>query len=275
MYMNHFDHWLTPPGIEILNTVRMKPGLKVLDAGTGSGHRIIELAQRLGHTSSVYGLEHQDEAVESMIQRCDSLHLDNIEVFIGEMEDLPFADGYFDLIISNNGFRNANSLDLALSEVYRVAKPSAQLIISIHLQDALKELYSVMLDVLVSQNMNEEAEGVKTRIHSRQKPLKEVEVTLNSAGFSIEGIKLNQFSMSFLDGTAFLNHYFIRNDVLDICRDLPEENETRQTILKLIEQSINEQSSNVGEYVVSIPYAVISCSRKNNNQKVALCPYGI
>ena len=268
MNMNHSDHWLTPPGLEILNTVHMKPDMKVLDTGTGSGNQIIELSQRLGRSSTVYGLEYRDEAIQSIIQKCDRLRLDNIEVFKGEMDDLPFADGYFDLIISNNGFRNVSTLDLALSEVYRVAKPSAQLVLSIHLQDALKELYSVMLDVLGSQNMKEEAEGIKTQIHSRQKPLKEVEVTLNSAGFSIEEIKLNQFSMSFLDGTAFLNHYIIRNDVLDIWSDLLKENEAQQTVLKLIEQSINERSSNVGEYVVNIPYAVINCSRKNNNQKL-------
>jgi hypothetical protein len=95
-----------------------------------------------------------------------------------------------------------------------VAKPSSQFIISLQLQDAMVEFYRVMEEVLNAQNMPCEIEAMKKMIHSRQKPLKAVELILNKAGFNLRGIMLKQFFMTFLDGTTFFNHGIIRNEFL-------------------------------------------------------------
>jgi 2-polyprenyl-3-methyl-5-hydroxy-6-metoxy-1,4-benzoquinol methylase len=57
-----FPYCSAPSGLDVLNTVKLKPHLKVLDIGSGSGYLLIELAQRLGNSCIVYGLEQGDEA---------------------------------------------------------------------------------------------------------------------------------------------------------------------------------------------------------------------
>ncbi|MFC2113058.1 class I SAM-dependent methyltransferase [Bacteroidota bacterium] len=251
-------YWSTPSGLEIMNSVQLKPNLKVLDTGSGSGYQMIELAQRLGNSSMVFGMEQEDEILERIIQISEKYQLNNIEAIKGNIDRLPFGDHYFDLIVSNIGIRNIDNFDLFFEECKRVAKPTAQLIISLHLQDAIMEFYNAMEEVLKSQNMLYEIETMKEHIHSRYKSLKSVEHILHSAGFLISEIKLHKFSMTFLDGTTFFNHRLIRNVFLPEWTTLFEK-KVHKDIFKAIELKINHLSSSANGFKISVPYAVLNC----------------
>src|SRR5665647_146253 len=49
--------WSAPFGLDLLNQIELKENLKVLDIGFGTGFPLIEIAQRLGNTSTVYGID--------------------------------------------------------------------------------------------------------------------------------------------------------------------------------------------------------------------------
>src|SRR5438270_13358579 len=71
-----------------LDRLALPPGVRVLDAGCGSGRTLEELRPY----GEVYGIELDPAAAEVARARgCG-------EVQIGRLEELPFADGYFDLI---------------------------------------------------------------------------------------------------------------------------------------------------------------------------------
>ena len=108
--LEELPYWSAPSGLELLNTIQLRSNLKVLDTGSGSGYQMIELAQRLGNSSIIYGMEQEDEAFKRIIQIRNKYHLNNIEPIKGGMEKLPFADQYFDLIVSNIGMRNLENL---------------------------------------------------------------------------------------------------------------------------------------------------------------------
>ena len=49
--------WSYPFGETILANVRLRPGITALDIGFGTGFPLLELAGRLGKTSTVYGID--------------------------------------------------------------------------------------------------------------------------------------------------------------------------------------------------------------------------
>ncbi len=61
----------------------------------------------------------------------------DLELVLGEAEDLPFRDGEFDAVLSNGGFNHFNDPDRALREMVRVAKPGAPIVIADEMPDFL------------------------------------------------------------------------------------------------------------------------------------------
>ena len=59
-----FPLWSAPFGLMLLNHIRLKPKIEALDIGFGSGFPLLELAQRLGNSSTVYGIDPDKAAHE-------------------------------------------------------------------------------------------------------------------------------------------------------------------------------------------------------------------
>jgi len=95
-------------------------GLKIeniLEVGCNIGNQLA-LLQKQGY-KNLYGVEIQDYAVE----RAKEL-TKNINIIKGSVFDLPFKDGYFDLVFTADVLIHINPKDIkrALREIYRVSK---------------------------------------------------------------------------------------------------------------------------------------------------------
>ncbi len=98
---------------------------KVLDAGCGGGRNLVYLLQ---NGSEVYGIDPDADAVEAVKALSKKLSpgnpLDNFKISL--VEDLPFEDAYFDLIICNTVLHfadNAAHFDRMMRSMWRVLKP--------------------------------------------------------------------------------------------------------------------------------------------------------
>jgi arsenite methyltransferase len=56
--------WSAPFGIKLLEEVPLRKNIRALDIGFGTGFPLLELAQQLGASSVVYGIDPWEEAVE-------------------------------------------------------------------------------------------------------------------------------------------------------------------------------------------------------------------
>jgi len=207
--------WSAPFGLDLLNTVKLKANITALDVGCGLGFPLIELANRLGNSSKVFGIDPWERAVERVNLKIKTLDIKNVEIINGVAEKLPFDNNYFDLIVSNNGINNVNDMELTLSECYRVGKSGVQFVITFNLNDTMIEFYDVFEDILKANNLFSEINNLKDQIYLKRKPLNEVESILKASGFIIKNIKYNKFNISFLDGTTMFNHYLIKYWFLD------------------------------------------------------------
>ncbi|TMK42210.1 MAG: class I SAM-dependent methyltransferase [Actinobacteria bacterium] len=107
---------------EVLHSLELPPGARILDAGCGSGRNMVELA-RFG---VVTGVEVSPASIEAARSR-------NVgEVVAGSLTDrLPFPDAAFDLAVSFDVLEHLDDDRAALGELRRVVRPGGQLVVTV------------------------------------------------------------------------------------------------------------------------------------------------
>lgn len=100
----------------IFDVCAVGTGTKYCDVGCGSGMAAL-LAHQRG--AEVYGLDAADNLLAIARTRVPAADLHT-----GDLEELPFPDGSFDLVAGFNSFQYAANPVVALAEAKRVAKPN-------------------------------------------------------------------------------------------------------------------------------------------------------
>ena len=118
----------------------------VLDAGCGSGRNLIYFLQQ---QFNVYGIDQDAAVVREVRQIAQQLapHLPPDNFWVGQVEDLPFPENYFDLVICSavlHFARDQQHFDQMIRSVWRVLKPGgylfARLASSIGLEHLIQDL---------------------------------------------------------------------------------------------------------------------------------------
>ena len=100
---------------------KIKPN-KILDVATGTGDLAISLSKT--GAEEIIGLDISTGMLEIGKQKIKSKLLsDTIEMVVGDSENLPYQDNYFDAITVAFGVRNFENLEKGLAEIYRVLRP--------------------------------------------------------------------------------------------------------------------------------------------------------
>ena len=117
---NFFNTYLdTPAVMRLLPNVR---DLTVLDLGCGSG-RYAKLFQAQGAT--VYGIDVSEQLIDIARREVAGVSFD-----VADMEHIPFADHFFDIVVSPLAMHYLEDWTGVLQEVKRVLKPAGCFIFS-------------------------------------------------------------------------------------------------------------------------------------------------
>jgi arsenite methyltransferase len=252
--------WAAPFGLQLLDSIRMKPCMRVLDIGFGLGFPVLELAMRLGTGSQIYGLDPWRAGIKRAREKVEKMGLSNVHLIEGVAENLPIDSQVFDLIVSNNGINNVQDIKETFKECYRVMKPESQLVFTMNLDDTFFEFYDIFRKVLKKQGLDNEIELLQTHIYEKRKPLNEVKALLEAAGFEIADIKYGNFSYRFVDGTAMFNHFFIKLSFLDSWKKITGVHSPK--VFSTLEKEINKASAKTGGFQMSVPFATVDCHKK-------------
>jgi arsenite methyltransferase len=250
--------WSAPFGLKLLDTVQMRKNMTALDIGFGTGFPLLELAQRLGSSSTVYGIDPWNQAMERARQKLSLCRLDNVILHQGVAEQMPFADDFFDLIISNNGINNVNDIQQTLKECQRVGKHGAQFVFTMNLEETMAEFYRVFTEVLGQNDLKGELKKIKEHIHQKRRPVAEMKKMLAAAGFRIKTIVRDSFDYRYVDGSALFNHFFIKLAFLPAWKELVPKDKLMH-IFSAVEGHLNEMADRNGEVVLTIPFATFDC----------------
>ena len=108
---------------------RLSPGMRIVDAGCGSGRNLIYML-RSGY--EVFGVDVDDEAVESvrMLAASFAPQLPGANFRVEPVEQMSFPDGFADAVLSSavlHFARDDRQFEAMVGEMWRVLKPGGVL----------------------------------------------------------------------------------------------------------------------------------------------------
>lgn len=247
--------WSAPFGLLLLKHLELKPNMTVIDIGSGAGFPLMELAGRLGNSCKLYGLDIWSNANKRANKKIKNYGLTNVEIIESSAEKMPFKDLYANYIVSNLSINNFNNVNGVFEECFRVLKHTGKLGLTTNLNKHWVEFYTIFEQTLTELNKNELINRV--RMDQERRGTKEsISKLFTDNGFKICRYFEESFEMKFLDGSAFLNHYFVKLGWLSSWIDLiPEED--RKEVFSLLERNLNSYAEASGGLTLTVPMAYI------------------
>ena len=108
----------------------IRPGMTVLDLGSGAGFDAFLAAERVGPGGRVIGVDMTDEMLALARKNAVARGATNVEFRRGRLEALPVDDGSVDLVISNCVINLVPDKAAAFAEIARVLAPGGAVSIS-------------------------------------------------------------------------------------------------------------------------------------------------
>jgi SAM-dependent methyltransferase len=115
---------------QTLRTLALQPGERVLDIGSGPGLLVAEMAEVVGRSGRVYGLEISDSMLALGRRRCaDPSVRERVGFVKADAVAIPFPDGTFDAAVSTQVYEYVADLKAAFAELHRVLRPGGRALI--------------------------------------------------------------------------------------------------------------------------------------------------
>jgi ubiquinone/menaquinone biosynthesis C-methylase UbiE len=113
-----------------INYAKPQIGETCLDLGSGRGNDVIRLAEEVGDSGFVYGIDISEGMIAKAKANLLKFQVENAEILKAELEILPFENDKIDLVISNCTINHATDKRGVWSEVLRILKPKGRFVVS-------------------------------------------------------------------------------------------------------------------------------------------------
>jgi hypothetical protein len=139
----------------------------------------------------------------------------------------------------------------------RVAKPDAQLVLTMNLPETMIEFYQVYRDVLQREDRNDELERLEAHIHHKRKPLPHTLSLIENVGLEVVDVHHDSFSLQYSDGSAMLESPFIKLAFFRSWADVLAPNDVGP-VFEVIEGELNRLAEASGELHLTVPWVCLN-----------------
>lgn len=196
----------------ILQHLQMPLRPQVLVAGCATGAIIPALLRQMEPPDQgrVIALESQAALLHKARQRV--AECDRRRVFLkGEsMRRLRFADGVFDVVVSNLTWLDLPEPGVALEEFFRVLSPGGHVALGLPLSGTLQEIYDLFAEVALKYDLPDVHRGLEALMKRRHPEESEARALLEGVGFGDVTVWTQEHEMSFTSGQEFFDSVLIR-----------------------------------------------------------------
>lgn len=160
----------------------------ILDVATGTGHSAIAIANLVGEKGKVIGIDIAADMLEVARANITKASLNNIELQLGDAENLSFEDGCFDRVVCASGIFFLPDMLAGLKEWRRVTRSGGVVAFSSFGETAfnpMREMYA---------NRIQNNYGVvlpPSRGFQRLNTIQKCQDLMQQAGFNLENIEVH------------------------------------------------------------------------------------
>ena len=113
-----------------INYAEPKTGEVCVDLGSGRGTDVLRMAESVGATGFVYGIDISDGMLDKARRNAEKFGVTNVSFICSELEKLELPDKVADLVISNCTLNHAADKQCVWNEIYRILKKGGRFVIS-------------------------------------------------------------------------------------------------------------------------------------------------
>jgi arsenite methyltransferase len=113
-----------------LNFTEAQPNEICVDLGSGRGTDVARLAESVGQSGFVFGIDISEGMIEKATATAERLGITNARFIYSNLEKILLDDQLADLIISNCTINHASDKQAVWNEIYRILKPGGRFVIS-------------------------------------------------------------------------------------------------------------------------------------------------
>lgn len=182
----------------LISRLNIRPGARILDVGCGPGNLTLHLAQLVGPTGSVIGVDPSTER----IRLAQATAATNTSYAVGIAEALSaYADGSFDVVFVNSTLHWVADQRRAVSEFARVLAPGGRLGVSGSHGDFEAAHERIKATVLSREPFAQYKETGGPVFLTRA----QMDELLNAAGFGERAFEINEIVKEERDAEAMIN----------------------------------------------------------------------
>ena len=109
---------------------KIKTGDVIIDLGSGAGNDCFIARSETGKSGKVIGIDFTPAMINKATANAKKLGFDNVEFRQGDVEKMPVASNFADVIVSNCVLNLIPDKNAVIKEIYRVLKPGGHFSIS-------------------------------------------------------------------------------------------------------------------------------------------------
>lgn len=243
--------WTAPFGRLLLENIPMQKGMTVVDVGFGTGFPLVELSQRFGTDSKIYGIDIWEGGIKRTKEKIKTLELRNIEILEESATSIKLPRESVDLITSNLGVNNFSERRQVYQELYRILRQGGSVAITTNPIGTFKELFVLFEEVLKDLGQYNSIVQLDTYIANRNTEsqiIKEFE----ASDFKFKQKVEDHTNIRFLSAESLLNHGLIRIGFREGWENFLKEIEP-SIFYKKLSLKIDALIKSHGEFKMSIP----------------------
>ena len=233
--------WGTRFGKMLLRDLAVPARGQVLDVSCGTGYPTIEILRRMTDGSRLIAIDESSAMLDVVRRKVAELGpLGNKSVFLRTASALPrlsFADEVYDLVVCNLGVGGMPSVEDAMRDFARVAKPGGEVRFTLPMTGTFAEIHDLYREVLTKHDMHDALDRLDRHV-ARYPTFAQLERGLDAAQLT-GGVELEEFALLFRSARELFFAPVIEHGPLADWKAIAGDGQEMQDVFWYIKEAID------------------------------------